>query len=86
MKIRNAYKKADGFMLVETFDHGKQIWTAGKSRTRLLCQVCKVRYSPGDVMFRPKTNGQNRMERCCVGCMDDAAVERTEEVARLNEH
>lgn len=50
--------------------HGTQLWTAVKLRGHdKCCAMCDRKLVSGDEAFSPITNGRNRMERLCVGCL-----------------
>lgn len=55
--------------VLEHFAYGVQIWTQIKTRKVHRCAICRQQHQAGAEMFRPITNGTNRWERICPGCM-----------------
>jgi len=61
----------DGLALLSSARYGQQLWVQCKTRKAHQCRECGLICSAGTVMYRPLTNGYNRMERVCVGCVHD---------------
>jgi hypothetical protein len=57
--------------------YGEQLWAAITLRKNKDCFVCEIAMPRGGKAYRPITNGDNRMDRLCVSC-----VERLEKVSR----
>ena len=50
--------------------HFGQLWTEGKSRKATTCWMSGVAIKPGDAVYRPVTNKNNRMNRILVSSID----------------
>lgn len=54
--------------------YGRQLWVlmGVPIRKPQECTICEQRFGPGSTkMFRPVTNGYNRMERICQRCITE---------------
>lgn len=59
---------ADGLVALSS-EYGKQLWCSCKTRKEHKCQECEQLFSIGSAMYRPITNGYNRMQRLCEDCI-----------------
>ena len=48
---------------------GTHVWDVVKSRKSHRCEVCSKRTGKGAEVWRPLSNGYNRMLRMCRGCL-----------------
>ena len=55
--------------------YGRQLWVRCVLRTRKVCLNCWTYIEPKQRGYRPITNGQNRMDRLCVHCIEWKPVE-----------
>lgn len=50
--------------------HGKQFWTAGRTKKKKICRICNVDIGKSVLAWRPVTNQANRSDRVCsVECL-----------------
>lgn len=59
-----AQRLADGVVM-----HEGQVWTMCKARKVHTCHECDHPMKKGVHLYRPQTNGDNRMHRICRFCM-----------------
>ena len=59
----------DGQALLWSQEYGTQLWAECKMRKAHKCAVCGMAYPVGTKMYRPMTNGYNRMHRICQCCV-----------------
>jgi hypothetical protein len=50
--------------------YGVQLWSAITLRKSKACFVCEIVMPRGAPAYRPITNGDNRMDRLCVRCVE----------------
>ncbi len=60
---------SDGLVGLFSERYGRQLWSRCRMRKQHNCRGCKEVFSSGSQMYRPVTNGYNRMERLCEGCI-----------------
>jgi hypothetical protein len=51
-------------------DYGQQFWVQIKARKAGECVVTKQPYNPGDLVYRPVGNPQNKNWRVCTAIVD----------------
>ena len=59
----------DGLALLFSGEYGRQLWVQCKMRKTHKCYECDATYPVGTGMYRPMTNGYNRMQRICAQCI-----------------
>jgi len=59
----------EGLALLSSEKHGRQLWAQCKTRKTHKCHECDTTYPVGTEMYRPITNGYNRMQRICAQCI-----------------
>lgn len=52
-----------------TGPYGRQLWTSQPLRKPNRCAACRKDMKVGESAFRPMTNGRNRADRICEGCV-----------------
>jgi len=71
------FKRLDAGIVGLSSSHGRQLFVCGRLRKPKPCALCGVELKVGDRVYRPITNGYNRMHRLCVACITD--LEKTKE-------
>ena len=62
-------KRLDAGIVGLSSSHGRQMFVCGNLRKPKPCALCGVALKVGDRVYRPITNGYNRMHRLCVACV-----------------
>lgn len=57
------------FMVRLAGSYGVQPWTRVTARKATVCQMSGAEIQKGDAVFRPATNGQNRMHRILASAL-----------------
>jgi len=66
-------RAGDELVFIHAARYGRQMWsrTAGPVRKDTTCRVCgRVVTKGSEPMYRPLTNGYNRMHRICCACVE----------------
>lgn len=64
---------SDDLVVLRSLEYGSQMWTPCKVRKATLCLLCGEGIEKNVVVFRPLTNGGNRMERIHPSCLKSLA-------------
>lgn len=64
---------ADGLVGLSS-EYGRQLWSRCKVRKQHSCQECEQSFPVGSEMYRPITNGYNRMRRLCENCVQHGGI------------
>lgn len=60
---------SDGLVGLFSDEYGRQLWSECRVRKQHKCQECGLLFPAGSMMYRPVTNGYNRMQRLCGTCV-----------------
>ena len=68
----------DGVVGLSSEEFGRQLWHRCSTRKVQECEMCHWKFGVGSRMYRPITNGYNRMQRLCEDCVDRLIVRMVE--------
>ena len=74
MRYKVLKRPGAGLARILGMRYGLQLWSIQKSRKAAPCRICDDTIEAGGWSYRPLTNGNNRMDRICVKCVDTVSI------------